>query len=40
MIALNQYRLSRGETIAYDESAFCANASALRGNAPDPHGYT
>ncbi len=31
MIALNQYRISRDETIAYDEAAFQEKADELRG---------
>ena len=30
MIALNQYRLSREGTIAYDEKSFCDKAFELR----------
>jgi len=30
MIALNQYRISRDETIAYDDEAFQAKANELR----------
>ena len=30
MIALNQYRMSRDETIAYDESAFHETARQMR----------
>jgi len=30
MIALNQYRIDRQETIAYDEDAFQEKADALR----------
>ena len=31
MVALNQYRLSRDETIAYDDEAFQKVADGLRG---------
>ena len=31
MIALNQYRLSRDETIAYDDEAFQEKADACQG---------
>ena len=30
MIALNQHRISRGETIAYDDVAFQEKADAIR----------
>jgi len=39
MIALNQYRIARGETIAYDEAAFQRNADQLRCVLPDPHQF-
>jgi len=30
MVSLNQYRISRGETIAYDECSFIKKADELR----------